>query len=109
MLIIPLSSSLKTSAASALYSGLYDKLTYYVYDDGTVQIKKCNTSATGEIEIPGSIKGYPVTSIFNNAFQNCSGITSLVIPDSVETIGLSAFENCSNLIKVTLPDGIAYL
>ena len=38
-----------------------------------------------------------VTSIGNSAFYNCTGLTSIEIPNSVTSISYSAFGNCSNL------------
>ena len=37
---------------------------------------------------------YQVTSIENQAFNGCSGLTSVVIPSSVTSIGGAAFRNC---------------
>lgn len=43
---------------------------------------------------------YSVEAIGNNAFENCSRLTSISLPTNVYTIGVSAFENCSALTSV---------
>ena len=50
--------------------------------------------------------GSNVTSISNNLFQSCSGITSITIPDGVTNIGSGAFDGCSGLTSVTIPNSV---
>ena len=40
------------------------------------------------------------------AFNGCSSLTSITIPDGVTSIGNSAFEGCSSLTSITIPDGV---
>ena len=47
-----------------------------------------------------------MTSIGNSAFQNCSGLTSVTIPEGVTSIGESAFSGCSGLTSVTIPSSV---
>ncbi len=47
-----------------------------------------------------------VTSIGQNAFGNCIGLTSVEIPNSVTEIHLSAFSGCSGLTSVTIPNSV---
>ncbi|WP_282193779.1 leucine-rich repeat domain-containing protein, partial [Muribaculum intestinale] len=66
--------------------------------------------AYGDIEIPSKLiydhKTYKVTSIGKYAFFNCSGLTSVTIPNSVTSIGTDAFFNCSGLTSVTIPNSV---
>ncbi len=47
-----------------------------------------------------------VTTIGECAFQECSNLTSVTIPDSITTIGDEAFRNCPSLTSVTIPDSV---
>jgi len=47
-----------------------------------------------------------VVSIGNSAFSDCSGLTSVIIPSSVVSIGDGAFWGCSGLTSVTIPEGV---
>ncbi|MBQ8227301.1 MAG: leucine-rich repeat protein, partial [Bacteroidaceae bacterium] len=47
-----------------------------------------------------------VTSIGDDAFSGCSGLTSITIPDGVTSIGRNAFYGCSGLTSITIPDGL---
>ncbi len=47
-----------------------------------------------------------VTSIGNDAFANCSSLTSVAIPNGVTSIGNGAFSQCSSLISVIIPNSM---
>ena len=64
----------------------------------------------GDIIIPETVVfkkvAYRVTSIEEEAFYDCSSLTSMVIPDGVTSIGESAFKYCSSLTSIVIPDGV---
>ncbi len=60
----------------------------------------------GDLTIPGTYDGYPVTAIGEKAFDKLAGLKSVTIPDSVTLIGVEAFAQCNSLITVNLGKGI---
>ena len=91
-------------------------------------VYRCQKSASGTVTIPAQWNGLPVTSIHSYAFDNCSGVTKIILPDSIKTIenfafcscgmleisipasvstiGASAFYGCKALKKLILPEGL---
>ena len=69
-----------------------------------------NNHVSGDVVIPSSVEHnnvtYSVTSIGEYAFKNCSGLTSVTIPNSVTSIGERAFYGCSGLTSVTIPNSV---
>ncbi len=59
-------------------------------------IQGCNTTI-----IPNS-----VTSIGDDAFGYCTGLTSITIPNSVTSIGDNAFWDCTGLTSITIPESV---
>lgn len=47
-----------------------------------------------------------VTSIGGYAFEGCTGLTNITIPDNVTSIGNSAFFGCTGLINITIPGSV---
>ena len=47
-----------------------------------------------------------MTSIGNYAFSDCSGLTSIEIPNGVKSIGNWAFSGCSGLTSITIPNSV---
>ena len=105
--------SLKAEAATT-EDGLFE---YEVEENGTGSEYQCGVRITrykgpdsGEVVIPKTIGGYEVKWIGSEwedkAFQGCTGITSIVIPDSVISIDRSAFSGCTSLTEIVIPDSV---
>ena len=45
-------------------------------------------------------------SIGSCAFYNCTGLTEIILPDSLTTIGSSAFRGCTGLTEITLAENL---
>ena len=63
-------------------------------------------STLTKIVIPYEIEGLPVTSIGDYAFYDCTGLTSINIPNSVTNIGGFAFASCTGLTSINIPNSV---
>lgn len=77
----------------------------YTINEGEVTITGCDNSTTGEVVIPGTIEDMSVTSIGDVAFANCSGITSITLPESIKSIGMFPFFSCTGLTNIYVSKG----
>lgn len=100
------------------FGGIYEDFLYG--NTKKTVLKSVSANVTGEFVIPKTVviiesdafrectgitsinfdKAQKIKEIDNYAFYGCTGLTSIVIPNTIETIGKSAFENCSNLKTV---------
>ena len=94
----------------AIKNGFTDEaclLTHELYD-GTLEITEyVGKSAT--YVIPSEIDGKRVTQIGYDAFNDCTELTSITIPDGVTIIGNSAFSDCTSLETVTIPNSVTQI
>lgn len=84
-----------------------DGMNYYLYtttQTATVADNSMTDFDSPSVVIPATIDyenvTYTVTSIGSSAFEECSSLTSVTIPNSVTNIGSSAFSGCDNLTRV---------
>lgn len=68
---------------------------------------------SGSITIPSTIvyndETYNVSYIGENAFHGCSDLTSVTIPNSVESIEWNAFQACIGLTSITIPNSVRFI
>lgn len=84
--------------AHHLYADENTEITDLLIPKGVTSIGNdafCECSSLSSVTIPEG-----VTTIGNYAFYNCSGLCSVTIPSSITSIGSSAFENCENLATI---------
>ena len=94
-----------TGGGAAPTPGIIDKLQYTLYN-GEATITGCSESISGDIILPSTIYGAPVTKIANSAFSGRKGITSVILPSTVNIIDSSAFSCCGSLASVNIPDSV---
>ena len=95
LLLLPLLAS-----ASDIYVVNADGVTiYYNYINNGTELEVAQSYRYyGDVNIPDKVtyngNTLPVTSIGSYAFDDCSGLTSVTIPNSITNIGGAAFGGC---------------
>lgn len=91
------------------YLEVSDTIGYVIEDDGTVTIVG-GSDVTGDVVIGETVviegKTYQVTGIGDDAFKGNTAITSITIPDGINTIGAGAFDGCSQLTTIIIGKGV---
>ena len=77
------------------------------------KVTKNPNKYTGNVDIPATVAyegaDYSVTSIDEYAFNDCSDLTSVTIPNSVTLLGSYAFSGCSGLTSISIPNSLTSL
>ena len=86
----------------------------FIYDinstllTSTIEITSVNKAIVGNIIIPNSLlvdgNELSITTIGESAFDDCSFITSIILPNTIKTIKDGGFQNCSALKSINLDD-----
>ena len=76
------------------------RLSKYLGDGGAVTIPASASDGT---------TAYAVAEIGSNAFEGCTGLTSVTLPNSITKIGSNAFDRCSNLVSINFPPSLTVI
>ena len=104
----------KEQAAHSFTRNTCEICNYAFYSEGldykdngdTVTITGPGSCNDTLIYIPAVMEGKPVTEIGENAFQACTSLEEIVIPDTVTSIGRTAFSYCDSLEEIVIPDSV---
>ena len=94
------------SMADAPWKEQKDLISALVVENGATSIG--SSTFDGYTSLKSIKLASTVKSIGNNAFSN-TGITSLDLPEGMESIGIGAFYNCEKMTELKLPESLTTL
>ena len=110
--LVTLLLTLVATTALWAYDFEVDGIYYNILTDKTNEVEVTHGAYhySGSVTIPATVTyngtTYSVTSIGDEAFHNCSYLTSVTIGNSVTSIGDDAFKSCSDLTSVTIGNSV---
>ncbi len=120
VLAVALSAFLSASAYDFEVDGIYYNITDPIFTTNPnakeveVTYKERNKPCySGDMVIPSTVsyngEQYSVRGIEYLAFKDCSGLTTITLPNSIYYIESEAFSGCSGLSSINLPDPLTYI
>ena len=107
------------TATMSAYNFEVDGIYYNINADSTSVSVTYRESATtsntysGVVTIPAQVSYngmfYPVTTIGNNAFRNCSELTGVNLPNTIIRLQSDSFHGCSALTHINFSDSLVYI
>ncbi|MGD1061612.1 MAG: fibronectin type III domain-containing protein [Methanomassiliicoccales archaeon] len=108
LLVFTAAASLVNISVGTVSADTSNGFGYTIINNGTaVEINNYTGPNSGNITIPNSIGGLPVTMIGDKAFFYLWGITGVTIPSTVTYIGYWAFNSDIKLNDVSIPSGVS--
>ena len=74
--------------------------------DGTLTVVRCIDKAADDLDIQFEAGGCPVTAIAARAFESCTALRRVTLPQGLRQIGEMAFSGCSRLSRLTIPGSV---
>ena len=74
----------------------------YIQEGSSYIVSGIGNCSDADLVVPSSYMGKPVTAIAKDAFKGCDFLTSVTVPDCVESIGDGAFADCGSLVSLDL-------
>ena len=79
---------------------------WFYVDNGVLHFEESRYTGSGELTVPGELFGQTVTALADGCFENCSSLTSVVLPQTLMAIGEDAFKGCTSLRGIEIPESV---
>lgn len=86
-----------------------DETAWFAIEDGVLYFNQSRYDGSTELQIPESIGGVTVTALGDGCFENCTGLTSVVLPQTLQAIGEDAFRGCTALRGIEIPESVVLI
>lgn len=82
---------------------------WFYIEDGILYFDEGLYTGPAELTVPEQIQGQTVLGLGQDCFRDCTMLTTVILPDTIEIIGKSAFSGCTSLRGIYIPEGVTLI
>ena len=82
---------------------------WFYVDNGVLHFEESRYTGDSDLTVPGELFGQTVTALSDGCFENCTGLTSVILPPSLQAIGEDAFRGCTSLRGIEIPESVVLI
>ena len=79
---------------------------WFYVDNGTLYFEASRYTGDSELTIPDKLFGQTIIGIGESCFENCTELTAVNLPATLQTIGDNAFRGCTSLRGIKIPESV---
>lgn len=79
---------------------------WFSIHEGVLSFHKNLYFGASEVTVPETVNGETVRALSDGCFAGCTEITTVHLPDTLETIGNSAFTGCTAMRGIFIPEAV---
>ena len=79
---------------------------WFSIKDGVLSFDKSLYHGSSELTVPATVAGEPVTALESGCFLDCDELTTVILPNTLQSIPSGAFRDCDGLRGIFIPDSV---
>lgn len=82
---------------------------WFYVDNGVLHFEPTRYAGGSELTVPDELFGQTVISLDAGCFEDCTDLTSVILPSSLQAIGEDAFAGCTSLRGIEIPESVVFI
>ena len=82
---------------------------WFYVRDGALYFEEHRYTGGSELTVPSQIAGQTVFELSAECFADCTELTTIILPDTLQAIHSGAFSSCTSLRGIAIPESVSMI
>lgn len=82
---------------------------WFSVQEGILYFDEAKYTGSSQLTVPEKVNNIPVIAIGDGCFEDCTTLTAILLPNTLEAIGEEAFRGCTSLRGMEIPASVAFV